>query len=126
MTNVLVIDDQATFRRAITRLLRRSGLVVLEAADGESGLAVAVAQPAIALVMVDCKMPGISGFEVITSLRRDRRFDRTKIVMVTGLEDDVAAELAIVAGADGCLTKPFTEAALIAQLDRVGVHRQVA
>lgn len=126
MTNVLVIDDQATFRRAITRLLRRSGLVVIEAGDGESGLALAVAQPSIALVMVDCKMPGISGFEVITSLRRDRRFDRTKIVMVTGLEDDVATELAIVAGADGCLTKPFTEAALIAQLDRVGVHRQVA
>jgi len=126
MTQVLVIDDQATFRRAVSRILRRIGYVVHEAADGESGLAELAARPGMDLMLVDCRMPGISGLEVIAQLRRDRRIWNTKVIMVTALDDDVASELALMAGADAFLSKPFTEPALVALLDQVGLPRKVA
>lgn len=123
MRVALVIDDLATFRRAVGRLLRRMGFVVVEAVDGEAGLAELAVRPDVDLVMVDGRLPGMTGFEAIAHLRRDPRFQHTKVLMASALDDEVAADLAIVAGADGFLGKPFTEAALAAQIDHVGLAR---
>ncbi len=121
MMQALVIDDQAIVRRAFARMLGRLGFAVLEADDGLTGLGALAARPDLALVMVDCRMPGISGIEVIAQIRRDRRYQRTKIMMVSGLDDPIAGELALVAGADGVLIKPFGERELRAHLDHVGL-----
>jgi CheY-like chemotaxis protein len=126
MKHVLVIDDAATFRRGVARMLRRMGFVVQEAGDGAAGVAELAARPSPDLVMVDCCMPGMTGLEVIAHIRRDRAFDATRLLLVTGLEDGVAGELALMAGADAVLLKPFREAALLAQLDVFGLMRNVA
>ncbi|HVV86298.1 MAG TPA: response regulator [Kofleriaceae bacterium] len=125
MKQALVIDDAAMFRRAVHRMLRRVGLGVEEAADGRAGFA-ALSQRPVDVALVDCLMPGLSGLELIAQVRRDRRFDGVKLVLVTGLEDGNAAELALLAGADGYLVKPFNEAALVEQLDGLGLVRHVA
>ena len=121
MMQALVIDDQAIVRRAFARMLSRLGFAVHEADDGLAGLGALAARPDLQLVMVDCRMPGISGIEVIAQIRRERRYQRTKVMMVTGLDDPIAGELALVAGADGVLIKPFGERELRAQLDHVGL-----
>ena len=117
----IVIDDQSTFRRAVVRILRRYDFAIHEAADGALGLRELSARPDAELVMVDWRMPDMGGLEVVTKIRSDRRFARTKVMMVTALDDGVAEDLAMVAGADGFLIKPFTERALIAQLEHVGL-----
>ena len=121
MMQALVIDDQAIVRRVFARMLRRLGFAVHEADDGLAGLGALAARPDLQLVMVDCRMPGISGIEVIAQIRRERRYQRTRVMMVTGLDDPIAGELALVAGADGVLIKPFGERELRAQLDHVGL-----
>lgn len=123
MRVALVIDDMATFRRAVSRLLRRMGFMVVEACDGEAGLAELAVRPHVDLVMVDGRMPGMTGFELIGHLRRDPRFRDTKVLMASALDDTVAADLALVAGADAYLAKPFTESALAAKIDGVGLAR---
>jgi CheY-like chemotaxis protein len=122
MTMAMVVDDEGTFRRAIVRVLRRGGFEVCEAADGAAGLAALDARPTVALALIDYVMPGMGGLEVIARLRRDPRFDRTKLVLVTGLCDG-CAELSRVAGVDVVLLKPFGERDLLDVLARLGFAR---
>lgn len=126
MMQALVIDDEPLVRRAVARMLRRQGFDVDEAVDGAAGLGALVTHPGVELVMVDCQMPGLSGIDVIAQIRRDARYQRVKVMMVTGLDDPRAGDLAMVAGADGVLVKPFREPELIAQLDQFGLARRVA
>jgi CheY-like chemotaxis protein len=119
MTKALVVDDAASFRRAIARMLGRRGYEVREAADGPAGLAALAAGPDVAVMMIDCMMPGMTGLELIARIRRERRFDGVKLVLVTGLEEAGATDVASVAGADAVLLKPFRELELAATLDRL-------
>jgi CheY-like chemotaxis protein len=125
MMQAIVIDDQGTFRWAVSRILRRYAFAIHEAADGEAGLAELAARPDADLVMVDWRMPGIGGLEVVMRIRSDRRFARARVVMVTGLDDGASEDIAMVAGAHGFLVKPFTERALVAQLDALGLGPSV-
>lgn len=126
MSRALVVDDAATFRRALVRMLVRRGLDTDEASDGAAALTALAAPRDVAVVMIDCMMPGMNGVELIARLRRDARYDGVKLVLVTGLEECGASELATVAGADAVLLKPFREAELAAVLDRLGVPRRAA
>lgn len=126
MTKALVVDDAATFRRAIVRMLGRRGFEIVEAADGASCLAALASDADVAVVLIDCMMPGMTGVEAIARIRRDRRFDAIKLVLVTGLEEGGATELATVAGADAVLLKPFRDVQLAATLEQLGVVRQAA
>jgi CheY-like chemotaxis protein len=126
MTRALVVDDAPMLRRAMVRMLVRRGLDVGEVGDGPAALATLAAGPVVAVVMIDCIMPSMNGVDVIARLRREPRYDAVKLVLVTGLEEGGATELARVAGADAVLLKPFREAELAAVLDRLGVPRQAA
>jgi DNA-binding response OmpR family regulator len=108
---VLVVDDDAVLRRVVRAVLEADGFRVLEAPDGEAGLALAAAErPGV--VILDVMMPGLDGVEVCRRLDRER----TKVLMLTAL-GDVSTEVAsLEAGASGYLTKPFSSMDL---LDRV-------
>ena len=66
---VLVIDDEDSARRAIAQGLRAAGAEVLEAADGEAGLASALGG-GVDLVVLDLRLPGMDGETVLATLRR--------------------------------------------------------
>jgi DNA-binding response OmpR family regulator len=108
---VLVVDDDAVLRRVVRAVLEADGFHVVEAQDGEQGLALAaIERPSV--VILDVMMPGLDGVEVC------RRLDHnaTKVLMLTAL-GDVSTEVAsLKAGARGYLTKPFSSMDL---LDRV-------
>jgi CheY-like chemotaxis protein len=114
----LVIDDNGRFRTALTGLLSRAGLAVVEAADGAQGLALARAsQPDV--VITDIYMPGVGGLPTIEHLRRDR--PGIKIIAMSGA-DAPAIDLAhrsAVLGADYFLSKPFDAAELLDQIGRL-------
>ena len=65
---LLVVDDNALNREALTRRLARRGYTVTMAADGQQALAQIAARP-FDLVLLDIMMPGISGLDVLRSLR---------------------------------------------------------
>lgn len=81
---LLLIDDEEDFRRATSKILTRRGFTVSEAASGEDGL-VAIKQDRPDVLLLDLKMPGLSGIE---TLQRIREKDKTlPVIILTGHGD---------------------------------------
>lgn len=99
---VLVVDDEAVIRRSLRRRLRYEGWTVSEAASGPEALAALEREPAD-LVILDIKMPGMDGMEVLQRIRATR--PSVAVVMHTGHGDIEIAVRAIQAGAAHFLEK---------------------
>src|SRR5689334_16573661 len=78
--SVLVIDDDDAFRFAVGKALRRLGYEVDEAASGEDALVRLAEDPAPDAALLDLRMKGIDGLEVL----RRRRSSRTRVIVLTG------------------------------------------
>ena len=103
---ILVVDDDATVRSVLGRLLRAEGLEVATAGDGESALdAFKRLQPD--LVLLDVLMPDPDGFEVCRRLKSDPQNRLTPVVLLTALRSVDDRIHGIEAGADDFLSKPF-------------------
>lgn len=112
---VLVVDDDRAFCQALAGSLRRRGFVVLVAHGYEGALAEAKAwSPERAVV--DLRMPGRSGLELVASLRRNH--PSIAVVMLTGYGSTATAIEAIKLGAVGYLTKPAEPDDIIAAFPR--------
>jgi two-component system phosphate regulon response regulator PhoB len=101
-----VIDDEESIRLLCRVNLRASGLQVLEAADGDSGIELARREQPD-LILLDVMMPGIDGWEVARRLGSDPKTQDIPVVFLTaraGEEDRVRGERA---GAVGYVVKPF-------------------
>jgi DNA-binding response OmpR family regulator len=84
IVKLLIIDDEADFRQAVSLGLSRRGFQITEAADGERGLkAIRTALPDI--VLLDQKMPGLSGLDTLKEIRKIS--DRLPVIMLTGHGD---------------------------------------
>jgi CheY-like chemotaxis protein len=88
MASVLVVDDDVMVRDVIRRGLERSGLEVIEAAEGAEALEKA-RQTAVDVLIVDVMMPRKGGIETLMELRRSQ--PRLKTIMVTGKVDTDSA-----------------------------------
>ncbi|TAN08058.1 MAG: response regulator [Rhodanobacteraceae bacterium] len=106
---VLVVDDSATIRAVLGKMLAQDGYEVLKAADGESAVELAQAQFPD-LIFLDIVLPGISGFAVLRSLRRDSRTHTTPIIMMSGNQQATEQFYVQRFGADGFVKKPFGRA----------------
>jgi DNA-binding response OmpR family regulator len=118
MSTVLIVDDEPNIV-ALVRITLEAGRVrVLEAYDGESGLARAVAERPD-LVLLDVDLPDVSGLEICRRLRAEPDLADTRIVMLTAAaqQDDVARGLA--AGADQYFTKPFSPIRLLSLVEQL-------
>ena len=101
---VLVVDDEASIREGSKRILERMGFGVFKAANGEEGLSIIVSQD-ISIVLLDLKMPGIDGMEV---LQRIKEIDKKILVIViTGFATLETAIEAMKRGAYDFIPKPF-------------------
>src|SRR5690606_9195447 len=79
---ILLVDDILDNRVVLTRRLTRRGFEVIEAKSGEEALALHASTP-FDLVLLDVMMPGISGLEVLTQIRRTFTSQQLPIIMVT-------------------------------------------
>ncbi len=103
---VLIIDDEESNRRLLEILIQAEGHCALTAEDGESGIALAIAeQPDVTLL--DLMMPGLDGFEVVRRLKNNPQTAALPIVVVTALYDAAARQRIATCGADGILVKPI-------------------
>ncbi|OZI75227.1 transporter substrate-binding domain-containing protein [Bordetella genomosp. 12] len=106
---VLVIDDHAPNRMLLGQQLAYIGHDVLQAADGPQGLAL-WQQQVLDVVLTDCNMPGMSGYDVAREIRRlEREAGRAPTVIYAITASAQAEEFARceAAGMDGCLFKPL-------------------
>jgi len=104
---VLAIDDQPQSLEAMREALTPLGFEVLEASDGEAGIALArERQPDV--ILLDIMMPGMDGFEVCQRLKADEETRLLPVVFLTGLDSRDARLRGLAAGATDFLTKPFS------------------
>ena len=113
---VLIIDDEAGIRSILSTLLKKNGYHVQVADSGESGLDV-YAQFKPAVILLDLKMPGIDGMEVMEALDRRLNADCKTIIMTAHGEVRSAVE-AMKKGAFDYLEKPFDNDELLAIISR--------
>ena len=112
----LVADDDAVSRRLLTMVLQRQRFRVVVAEDGCGALhMLTTEQPA--LVFLDAHMPAPDGYEVCRRIRGQRREPSPHVIMVTAAGQESDRILALAAGVDEFITKPFSPSKLLALLD---------
>lgn len=108
----LVVDDSVSVRRTMEQLMQDAGYQVLTARDGLDALAVLERYtPDVALV--DLEMPRMNGLDLTKSMRNRPQTKNTPVVMITSRYTDRHRALAIDAGVNEFLTKPYTEEVLL-------------
>jgi CheY-like chemotaxis protein len=118
MSLVLVIDDDAQMRRMARRFLMNAGHSVVEAEDGEAGLALLRSNKP-ALVLTDLIMPNKEGIETIRDIRQICPEMAIIAMSGTGASAGLYLHVAEKLGADAVLSKPFRAAELIETVTRV-------
>jgi two-component system, NtrC family, response regulator AtoC len=113
MAKILIVDDEPDLASAFGRYFERTGHDVLRAGTGAEAIAIVEAEHP-ALMLLDLKLPDMTGFEVLERTREHRPV----VIMVTGHADVSLAVQAMQAGAEGFLTKPVELAHLGAVVDR--------
>lgn len=114
-TLIAIVDDDAPLRLALDNLIRSGGYRTILFPDAETFLG-RQHEGAPDLLITDFQMPGMSGLDLIQTLRRHG--SRIPIIMMTALAFDQLSLRAEAAGAFICLEKPFDEAILFSAIER--------
>jgi len=121
--NILVIDDEESMRDSCQQTLSRGGNRVEVADAGSKGLAMLGAE-SFDLVILDLKMPGLSGMEVLKKIKEDD--PETMVIVITGYATIESAVEAMKRGAYDFIPKPFTPDSLRAIVKRALDRRELA
>jgi DNA-binding response OmpR family regulator len=101
---ILIVEDEHAVARGLQYALQQEGYSVTVARSGEEGLEFAT-QQAPDLVILDVRLPGIDGFEVLRRLRATG--SKAPVLVLTARDDEVDKVIGLELGADDYLTKPF-------------------
>jgi DNA-binding response OmpR family regulator len=113
---ILVVEDDPAVRRGVVDVLEYAGYRTLEAADGYSGMELAL-KSNYRLLLLDLVLPGPSGFQILQSLKKKRPGQAVIILSARGEENDRVRGLTT--GADDYVVKPFSMKELLARVDAV-------
>ncbi|MFA5141208.1 MAG: response regulator [Elusimicrobiota bacterium] len=116
MARILVVDDEEDMRMALGNILSRVGHQVYEAGDGRTALEFLGRQP-VDLVLLDIRMPGMDGVQILRTLRESDR--DTPVIMVTGYGSVESTVEVMRLGASDYLGKPFGNRELIEKVEKV-------
>lgn len=114
---ILIVDDNGVLRALLAQALEAAGYVAIAADSGESALEVVRFDPPD-LCVVDHVMPGMSGAELVRTLRasEDEQLRRMPVIGLSGVTG--AERILLDAGADAALPKPFREGPLLEMVER--------
>jgi DNA-binding response OmpR family regulator len=116
MQTILVIDDDDSLRDTIAMMLEQESFRVLLSGDGRDGFDKAITNKPD-LVLVDLRLPGMSGTEICKQLRAASV--KTPIIVLSALGDEVDKVLLLEIGADDYMVKPFGTRELMARIRAV-------
>jgi CheY-like chemotaxis protein len=120
--HILVVDDEKDIRDLLYEALRKAGYFALKTGDGNVALQMIENNPDIALVLLDIRIEGRGGLEVLAEIRQHR--PDIGVIMVTGLVDREIARQTIRMGAFDYLIKPFDVAVLPDLIAAALSHRE--
>ncbi len=104
---VLVVDDSSTVRQQVATALKQAGFAIVEAADGQEGLATVDSNRDIAMVVCDVNMPNMNGLEMVEKVKSKPENKALPILMLTTEGQPSMIKRAKEAGASGWIVKPF-------------------
>lgn len=113
---ILVIDDDKDICRTLEVQLKMSGYDVLISLNGQEGLKIAKEGTAD-LVILDLGLPGLPGEEVCRQLKKDDRYNKLPIIMLTAKGTDVDKVIGKVIGAAYYIHKPFDMEGLLTKIN---------
>ncbi|MDG1463054.1 MAG: response regulator transcription factor [Gammaproteobacteria bacterium] len=114
-SKLLLVDDDKELATMLQEFLNIQGFSVITAHDGETGYTM-LANHQPDLIILDVMLPGISGFDVLKKIRRERN---TPVIMLTARGEEPDRILGLMQGADDYLTKPFSPLELSARITSV-------
>ncbi len=119
--HILIIDDEASLRQTLARILQRAGFEVTTAASGKEGLALASEHP-FDLLYLDIRMPDMSGLEVLKIIHT--KFPELPVILFTAQPDLNSAVEALRSGATDYLLKPLKPQAVIDRTRAILANQQ--
>lgn len=117
---ILVIDDNADIRNLIQFIFEKAGMEVSQGTDGENGLAQLKSEKPD-LVLLDSMMPGLSGLDVLKTIREDPdvNLSHVPVVMLTANSAAEDMNTAFELGASSYIVKPFKNNQIVAEIDSI-------
>jgi DNA-binding response OmpR family regulator len=115
---ILLIEDEGNIREAIGFILSRAGWEVQGHGNGATAIE-AVTRTKPDLIILDIMLPGLSGFEILRALREGADTAGLPVLVLTARGQARDQEAAFEIGADAYLTKPFSNADLLATVARL-------
>jgi two-component system cell cycle response regulator DivK len=112
---ILVIEDQQDNRQILRDLLTSADFEVIEAEDGEAGVAAAAAHRPD-LILMDIQLPGLDGYEATRRLKADAALHAIPVIAVTSYASNSDVDKARAAGCDAFVSKPFSPRQLLAKV----------
>jgi DNA-binding response OmpR family regulator len=110
---ILIVDDEPDLLTVLRFGLEAAGFEVIQASDGEQGLALA-RQQLPDLMILDLMLPRMDGYKVCRALKFDERFRGMPIVILSARSGEQDRQLAYTMGADAFVTKPYEMRGLVA------------
>ena len=111
-TKILVVDDEPSILDLVAAYLIPEGYEVRTASDGSTGLELARSfKPE--LIVLDVRLPGMDGLELLTRLRRD---SDAYVILLTAKTEETDKIVGLSVGADDYVTKPFSPRELVARI----------
>jgi DNA-binding response OmpR family regulator len=120
---VLIVDDDPDILELVSLTLERDGYEVAQARNGEEALRIA-SERRLHLAVLDLMMPGIDGYEVTRRLRVNDPDGTLPILILSAFAEDRQAALALAAGADAYMRKPFSPRELLAAAGSLILQRR--
>ncbi|MET1253962.1 response regulator [Aliikangiella maris] len=121
---VLVIDDDATARKAVTQALKAPEFEIIQAANGIQGIEKAV-ENMPDIILLDVDMPGQNGYETCDQFRQIDETKSTPIIFLSSLSNLRSRLQGFESGADDYLVKPWSKEELLAKMDILIRHRRL-
>ena len=112
---ILIVDDEPNIVVPLQFLMEQNGYDVIVAQSGEEALE-SIAKYKPDLILLDIMLPGIDGFEVCQIVRLKPEWQKSRIVFLTAKGRDVDIARGLVLGADAYVTKPFSNAEIVAKV----------
>ncbi|MCF8481749.1 MAG: response regulator [Rhodospirillum sp.] len=119
---VLVAEDEPNIVESLTFLLERAGFEVSVEMDGRQALEAVIRDTPHVLVL-DVMLPELDGYEILRRLRADRATRSMPVLMLTAKSQREDRETAMDGGADLFMTKPFSNADIVAAVRRLAAGR---